>query len=96
MKGFFAAILHALACALVAVSILLALLTASLLSSQVAVALKVAPLALAVTHLLPGSLAFWGVLSSPLGGVFRTDFMVVALAAFILSKIVKKIARALS
>lgn len=96
MKGLIATVLHALSCALVGVSILLALLTAALLSSQVAVALKVAPIALAVTHLLPGGFAFWGVLSSPLGGVFRTDFILVALAAFILSKIVKKIARALS
>lgn len=95
MRSVLSSALYVLSCVLLAVSIALLLLTASLLSSQVAVALKVAPLALAVTRALPGGLAFWGVLSSPLGGVFRTDFVVVALVAYVAAKLLKKIARAL-
>lgn len=78
-----------------ATAVLLLLLTGALLSVQVAVTLRVAPLALAVTHAMPAGLAFWGVLSSPFGGVFRTDFVILALVAFVAAALVRKIARAL-
>lgn len=95
MRRVVARILYVLSCALVALSVALVVLAAVFLVPQVAVSLRAAPLALAVTQALPGWLAFWGVLSSPFGGVFRTDFVLVALAAFIVSKLVRKIARAL-
>ncbi len=96
MRRLLATVLRVVSCALLVVCTALLLLAASLLSSQVAVSLGVAPLALAVTRALPASLSFWGVLASPLGGVFRTDFVLVALAAFVAAKILRKIARVLS
>lgn len=96
MRRLAAGVLRTASCALLALCVGLLLLAAALLSSQVAVALHVAPLALAVTRALPAPLSFWGVLASPLGGVFRTDFVLVALAAFVAAKILRKIARAVS
>lgn len=95
MKKFLASALYVLSCVLLAVCVVLLLLCASLLSSEVAVALRVAPAALTVTRLLPAPLSFWGVLASPLGGVFRTDFVLAALACYILAKLVRRIARIL-
>lgn len=94
-KALLKTVLYVASCVLMACCVGLLLLTGSLLSVQVAVALKVAPVALTVTQLMPAGLAFWGVLSSPLGGVFRTDFVVLALAAFFAAALVRKIAKAL-
>lgn len=80
------AALYILSCACLAASLLLLALTASLLSTQVALALHVAPVALALTQLLPAPLCFWGVVASPFGGVFRTDFAIVAIVLFILAR----------
>ena len=93
MRGVVRGIAYVLSCALLVVCVALLVLTAVLLFSQVAIALRVAPIALAVTRALPGWLAFWGVLSSPFGGVFRTDFVLVALAAYAVARILRKIAR---
>lgn len=81
------AALYVLSCAALAMSLLLLVLAASLLSTQVALALHVAPVALALTQLLPTPLCFWGVVASPFGGVFRTDFVIVAVALFILARV---------
>ncbi len=86
-------ILYIIACACVVVSIVLLLVTAALLVSDVAVTLRVAPLALDITRLLPDFLQYWSVISSPFGGVFRTDFAVVALVFFILAALIRRIAR---
>lgn len=95
LKGILSTIVYGLACAAVALAIFVLLLAATFLVPSVALALGTAPFALALTAILPAPLAFWGVLSSPLGGVFRTDFVVVAIALLIVAKILRKIARAL-
>ena len=69
------------ACALLACAVALMLLTLALVSSQVALALHATPLALSLTRALPAWFAYWGVVASPLGGVFRTDLFVLALLA---------------
>ena len=95
VRGIVKTVFYVTSCIFMACCVGLLLLTGSLLSVQVAVSLKVAPVALTVTQLMPSGLAFWGVLSSPLGGVFRTDFVVLALGAFFLAALVRKIAKAL-
>ncbi len=95
MRKFFASVLYVLSCVLLAVCMVLLLLTLALVSSQAAVALRVAPAALTLTKLLPAPLAFWGVLASPLGGVFRTDFVLAALACFVAAKVSRRIGKAL-
>lgn len=88
-------VVRLLSCLCLVGTIFLLVLTALFLSPQVAASLRVAPLALAVTAHMPAWLAFWGVLSSPLGGVFRTDFVVVALLLFVLGKVLHRIAKVL-
>lgn len=86
MAGVVRAVLYVLSCICMAVSLVL-LLCASLLSTQVALALHVAPLALSITQLIPAPLCFWGVVASPFGGVFRTDFALLAVAFFLLARL---------
>ena len=95
VKGIVKTVLYVTACVLMGCCVGLLLLTGSLLSVQAAVALKVAPVALTVTQLMPDALAFWGVMSSPLGGVFRTDFVILAVVASFAAALVRKIAKAL-
>lgn len=87
MAGVVRAVLYGLSCICMAVSLVLLLLCASLLSTQVALALHVAPLALSITQLIPAPLCFWGVVASPFGGVFRTDFALLAVAFFLLARL---------
>jgi hypothetical protein len=95
VKHVLKTLLYVVACVLMCLAALLILLVAALVSSQVALSLKVAPVALAITQAMPAGLAFWGVVSSPLGGVFRTDILVVAVAAFVLAKVVRRVGRSL-
>ena len=71
------------------------LLSASLLSTAVALSLHVSSVALAISQILPTPLSFWGVLASPFGGVFRTDFIVVGIALFIAAKLLHLLRKAL-
>lgn len=87
MAGVVRAVLYVLSCICMAMSLVLLLLCASLLSTQVALALHVAPLALSITQLIPAPLCFWGVVASPFGGVFRTDFALLAVAFFLLARL---------
>ncbi len=95
VKEALSIVVRLLSCLCLIGCIALVLLTATFLSPPVAAALRTAPLALAVTAHMPGWLAFWGVLSSPLGGVFRTDFVVVALVLLVLAKVLHRIAKVL-
>lgn len=95
MKHALSGILYILACLAMAGSIFVLLLVASLLSVDVAVALQVAPLTLALSKAIPAQFVMWGALPSPLGGVFRTDFFIVALVLFVAARLLRKIARAL-
>ena len=88
--------LYIVACALLACCLLLLALTLVLLFSQVALALGAAPLAMSVTRALPAWLAMLGVVASPFGGVFRTDFLIVAVALLVAAKIVRRLAKGLS
>ena len=87
--------LYIVACLAVVLCLALLALCAVLLFNSVAVALHAAPVALAVTQRLPSWLAFWGVLPSPFGGLFRTDFFVLAIVLLIGAKVVRRIARLL-
>ena len=87
MAGVVRAVLYVLSCICMAVSLVLLLLGALLLSTQVALSLHVAPLALSITQLIPAPLCFWGVVASPFGGVFRTDFALLAVAFFLLARL---------
>ena len=87
MAGVVRAVLYVLSCICMAVSLVLLLLCASLLSTQVALAVHVAPLALSITQLIPAPLCVWGVVASPFGGVFRTDFALLAVAFFLLARL---------
>lgn len=95
VRGILASVVYVLACAAMALCIVVLLLAATFLAPAVALGLGTAPLALALTAVLPAPLAFWGVLSCPLGGVFRTDFVIVAVVLWVVAKILRKIARAL-
>ena len=87
MAGVLRAVLYVLSCICMAVSLVLLLLCASLLSTPVALVLHVAPLALSITQLIPAPLCFLGVVASPFGGVFRTDFALLAVAFFLLARL---------
>lgn len=95
MRKLLGSAAYVIACALAAAASALLLLVCALLSPAAASALRVAPTALAVTRLLPGRLAFWGALSTPLGGVFRTDFVVAAAACLALAWLFRKASRRL-
>ena len=47
-----------------------------------------------LSRMLPGVIAGWGVLVSPFGGVFRFDFLIVAIACFLLDFICARVSRA--
>ena len=42
---------------------------------------------------MPAWLAYAGVVASPLGGVFRTDLFVCALACYVLSRLARRLAK---
>lgn len=46
-----------------------------------------------LSRALPASIAGWGVIASPFGGVFRFDFALVALACFILDYVCQRASR---
>lgn len=93
MRKLLGSLAYALSCALAAACAALLLLVCGLVSSAAASALRLAPTALAVTRLLPARLAFWGALSTPLGGVFRTDFALAAAALLAAAWAARRVAR---
>jgi hypothetical protein len=95
MKHVLRILIDVLSCISTALSLALLLLAASLLSTTVALALHVSPIALAVTQLIPAPLCFWGVVASPFGGVFRTDFAILAIAFFVVAKLLHLLRKAL-
>lgn len=96
MKRLISAVLYVAACALLLACIALLLLTIVLLFSQVALSLGAGVLALEITRHLPGWLAMLGAVASPFGGVFRTDFLILAVLLLIAAKILRRIAKGLS
>lgn len=64
-------------------------LTLVQLSSSLSLSLGADSLAAQLTVYLPSWLAYFFVVSSPFGGVFRTDFFIVAIAGLILARIVR-------
>ncbi|AEB07012.1 hypothetical protein Corgl_0901 [Coriobacterium glomerans PW2] len=57
--------------------------------------LNIVGLIVDISRVLPPSIAGYGVISSPFGGVFRFDFSLMAVALFILDFIFSRIARML-
>lgn len=88
--------LYVIACALLVVCLFLLALTIVLMFSSVALAVGAGPLALEITRAMPAWLAMLGVVASPFGGVFRTDFLIVTVAALVAAKILRRIAKGLS
>lgn len=66
------------------------------ISSSAVIALDTASIALQITQELPAWLALWGVMSTPFGGVFRTDFAIIAFVLIIIASIFKRIAKVVS
>ena len=95
MKSVLSVVLYVVACAFVVAAALLMLLVLSLVSSSVATTLGTPGVALSVTRLLPGWFALWGVLPSPLGGVFRSDLLVVALLMLVIGKVIRRLGKGL-
>ena len=85
MRKALSLVLYIVACLAVVLCLALLVLCAVLLFNRVAVAL----------HAAPSWFAFWGVLPSPFGGLFRTDFFVLAIVLLIGAKVVRRIARLL-
>ena len=75
-----AALIAAWGCRILAV--LLCLLTAALCFSSLASLELVASLSVDLAYALPASIAGYGLVASPFGGVFRLDFAVLALLLF--------------
>lgn len=48
-----------------------------------------------LSRVLPSVIAGWGVLVSPFGGVFRFDFLIVAIVCFVLDFVCARISRAI-
>ena len=42
---------------------------------------------------MPAWLAYAGVVAAPLGGVFRTDLLVCAVVAYLLSRVLRRLAK---
>ncbi len=95
MKHVVSILVRVLSCLCMAASLFMLLLSASLISTAVALSLHVSSLALTVSQLIPAPLSFWGVLASPFGGVFRTDFIIVAIVLFVAAKLLHLLRKAL-
>ncbi len=95
MKHVVSVLVQILSCVCMAASLFMLLLSASLISTAVALSLHVSSLALTVSQLIPAPLSFWGVLASPFGGVFRTDFIIVAIVLFVAAKLLHLLRKAL-
>lgn len=95
MRRIASLVLRALACTALALSTALLLLTAVLMVPPAALALHASSVAMWVTGLFPDALCYWGVLSSPFGGVFRTDFLLVSFLLFLVAKLLRYVERRL-
>ncbi|MBR2835332.1 MAG: hypothetical protein IKE43_06460 [Coriobacteriales bacterium] len=93
MKHVLRLMLYTLVVVLMLVSIGLLLLLLSLVSTSIAASLHTAPLALEITHLLPSWFAYWGVIPSPFGGVFRTDFFILSIICALLARMIRSLAK---
>lgn len=96
MRRIVSLALYVVACALLVCCLLVLALTLVLLFSQVALALGAASLAMSLTRALPAWLAMFGVVASPFGGVFRTDFLIVVVVLLVAAKLVHRLAKGLS
>ncbi|MBS5449683.1 MAG: hypothetical protein KHY83_01220 [Coriobacteriia bacterium] len=96
MRHALSVALYVLACALLVGSLLMLLLVVTLLFAGVALTLGITPLAIEITRAIPASLAMFGVVASPFGGVFRTDFLIVAVVLLVAAKIAHRLAKGLS
>ena len=73
-------------------AIVVCLLTALLCFSGAAVEAGVAELAADLAASLPEGIAGWGLASTPFGGVFRTDFALVAIGLFAIDYLCARVA----
>lgn len=90
----------ALACTLLAwglrlCAIGLIALTIALSFSGMATRLGIVNLLLDIAQVLPAVIAGWGLVATPFGGVFRLDFVIVALVFFLADYVLLRIADAL-
>ena len=75
-------------------AILLGLLTVLLCFPGVAVRLNIMGLVMDLTQALPDVIAGYGLITSPFGGVFRFDFLMVGIVFFVLDFACSRISRA--
>lgn len=95
MKKTFKVILYVISCIFLAISVFLLLITLSLISGELALNFHTASVAVDITGLLPQWLAYQFVLPTPFGGVFRSDFVIVAAASTLVSWIFNQIRKAM-
>ena len=88
--------LRLMACVLLVACVLMLLLIVVMLFPQVALSLGLTPVAFSISRILPAGLSMLGVVASPFGGVFRTDFVIVVVVMFVAAKILSRIAKGLS
>ena len=82
-------------CLLLILSVLLLAIVVLQAVPQLGDPLGATSIAVAVTGLLPPQIAFIGVVPSPLGGVFRTDFLLIAIACMVLARLVRALSKGL-
>ena len=70
-------------------------LTIALSFSGMATRLGIVNLVLDIAQVLPAVIAGWGLVATPFGGVFRLDFVIVALVLFLADYVLLRIADAL-
>ncbi len=97
MRSLLRALFRIVEILLILGAIALMALTLALMSSEVTVSLGLTSWAMAITSHLPSWLALLGVLPAPtmLGGTFRTDFVLIAVAALVLARILHFIVKSL-
>ena len=82
-------------CALLVIAVLLLALVVLQAAPQLGDPLGATSIAVALTGIMPAQLAFIGVVPSPLGGVFRTDFLLVAIVSMVLARLVRALSKGL-
>ena len=66
-----------------------------LMFSGAAARLGIVNLVIDISRVIPSAIAGYGLVATPMGGVFRLDFAIVAVALFVLDYLCSRIARAL-
>ncbi len=88
-------VLRVVEVALLCLAVVLLALALVQLSSALTARLGLTSVCVRVTSWLPAPLAYFGLLDCPLGGVFRTDYLIAAVVTLVIARLVRVVYRRL-